>query len=142
VAKETQTVIVNAPITDVFAFLADGLNNPKWRSEVKSISLASGSGATAIYQQTMAGPGGRDIRGDYRVSEFTAPKLLSFEVIAGPARPSGRFDLTEVTPSQTELTFTIELIPTGFMKLMGGIIAKQVKAEVSNIARVAVAMGV
>src|SRR5262245_52758712 len=33
-------------------------------------------GAGATYQQTLSGPGGRRIRGDYRVTSHTPPTLL------------------------------------------------------------------
>ena len=36
------TVTIDRPIEDVFAYLADGTNNPHWRSGVVSIERASG----------------------------------------------------------------------------------------------------
>ena len=54
------TITVDRPIGDVFAYLADGTNNPRWRSGVLSIERNSSTEqAGATYQQKLRGPGGR-----------------------------------------------------------------------------------
>ncbi|NEM90808.1 SRPBCC family protein [Galbitalea soli] len=131
---------VSKPIEEVFAFLADGLNNPRWRPEVREISHVSGTGVGAVYAQTMTGPGGRAIAGDYRVTEYRAPTRLAFEVIAGPARPTGVFTLVSTGPTTTDVTFAIDLTPTGLMRLMSRMIAAQVESEAANIARLPAAL--
>ena len=88
-----------------------------------------------------AGPGGRSIRGDYRITRLDEPSRIDFEVIAGPARPTGRFALVAVTPTSTEVTFTLDLVPRGLMRLLGPMIAKQVTKEADAIVNVPAAMG-
>jgi uncharacterized protein YndB with AHSA1/START domain len=139
-AHAEQTVTVPQPITAVFDFLADGVNDPKWRPDVTSMRHVSGEGVGSLYAQTMRGPGGRSIPGDYRVTTFQRPTRLEFEVVAGPARPTGSFALKEVDATTTELTFTMDLKPRGLMIVMTPMINKQVKAEVANIANVPAAM--
>jgi uncharacterized membrane protein len=141
-AHSRQDVTVPYPIQDVYAFLADGLNDPKWRPDVIEVHLASGpaSGVGAVYAQTMKGPGGRPIKGDYRITVAEPPKRIDFEVIAGPARPTGRFELSELSPSSTEVSFTLDVVPTGLMKLMSSMIEKQVQSETAAIARLPEAM--
>jgi hypothetical protein len=139
-AHAQHVVNVERPIAEVFAFLADGLNDPKWRPDVTSIEHVSGSGAGARYAQTMKGPGGRSIRGDYTVTGYEQPTRYDFEVTAGPARPTGSFVLREMTPTTTEVTFTMDLKPRGLMVLMSPMINKQVRAEVSNIDNLGSAM--
>ena len=139
-AHAQRTVTVPRPVGEVFAFLADGLNNPKWRPEVTSISHVSGAGVGTQYAQTMKGPGGRSIDGDYRLTTYDEPTRLEFEVTAGPARPTGSFVLREVDPTTTEVTFTLDLTPRGLMKLATPMINKQVTAEVANIDNVSRAM--
>jgi len=66
---ENETTINRSP-EDVYAFLADGLKNVAWRSGVQSIALKSGSAGAvgALYSQTLTGPGGRSIAGDYEIT--------------------------------------------------------------------------
>lgn len=141
VAHAEQVVTVARPIREVFAFLADGTNNPSWRPEVRSISHVSGSGVGAQFAQTMKGPGGRPIAGDYTITRFDEPTRLDFEVTAGPARPTGSFVLRETAPAATEVRFTIDVKPRRFMVLMTPVINKQVKREVANIAHLPTALG-
>jgi uncharacterized protein YndB with AHSA1/START domain len=133
-AHAQNAVTVNRPIADVFAFLADGLNNPQWRSgvlEIEQTSPQAGEGAS--YRQVLSGPGGRRIRGDYQITSFDPPHALTFTVTAGPARPTGRFELTEDGPTQTTVTFTLDLQPTGLMRLMNSMITKTMRAEVDQL---------
>jgi len=51
-------VTIARPVAEVFAFVADGLNAPKWRPGVLDISLASGTGLGSVYKQGVKGPGG------------------------------------------------------------------------------------
>lgn len=132
-AHETQSVTVRRPIADVFAFLADGTNDPSWRPEVRGIRHVSGTGVGAQFAQTMKGPAGRSIPGDYRITRYDDPTRLDFEVIAGPARPTGSFSLRETEPGSTEVTFTMDLTPHGAMVLLTPMINKQVRREVANI---------
>lgn len=69
-AHAENEITIHRPPLDVYAFLADGLNNPDWRSGVRSIALKSGKPGTvgAVYSQTITGPGGRSIAGDYTIT--------------------------------------------------------------------------
>jgi uncharacterized membrane protein len=132
-AHAVRTVTVERPIAEVFAFLADGLNEPKRRPGVTSITHVSGSGIGAVYAQTMKGPGGRSLRGDFQITRYDEPTRIDFEVIAGPARPTGSYVLRDAGSGSTEVTFTMDLKPRGFMILMTPMINKQVKVEVANL---------
>jgi uncharacterized protein YndB with AHSA1/START domain len=140
-AHAERTVTVNRPIGEVFAFLGDCLNEAKWCPEVISINHVSGSGVGAVYAQTMRGPGGRRIAGDFRITAFDEPNRLDFEVIAGPARPTGSYVLREDVTGATVVTFTMDLRPRGLMVLMTPLINKQVRAEVANLDRLPAAIG-
>ena len=132
------TVTIERPAEEVFDFLADGTNNKRWRSGVIDITPeagddASGQGVGAIYRQTLRGPGGRTIDGDYRVTIFERPQRLDFEVIAGPARPKGSYLLRADGPSSTSVTFALDLQPRGLMKLMGPMVGRQMEKEVAAL---------
>ena len=47
----TNTITINRPIGDVFAFIHDGTNATKWRPGVLDVAHASGQGLGAIYRQ-------------------------------------------------------------------------------------------
>ncbi|WP_308467287.1 SRPBCC family protein [Rathayibacter soli] len=127
--------------TEVFAFLADGMNEQRWRNAVRSVSLASGPAGDvgAVYAQRLTGPGGREIAGDYRITEATPPTTLAFDVIAGPARPTGRFTLAPAGDG-TSVLFVLDVQPQGLMRLMGRMIQKTMDSEVRQLDNLARAM--
>jgi uncharacterized protein YndB with AHSA1/START domain len=131
-ARAEKTLTINRPPEAVFDFLADGANNQKWRPSVTEVEKQSGDGAGAVYRQRMKGPGGRAIDGDYRVTTFDRPRQLAFDVIAGPARPTGTFTLAPEGEG-TRLTFVLELQPKGVMRLMSPMIVKTMQGEVANL---------
>ena len=138
-AHAEHTVTVERPIEQVFAYVADERNDPRWRSgvlEIERVSEQTGQGATV--RQVMKGPGGRRIRGDYRITTYEPPRRFEFQVIAGPARPAGRFALSEDGPGRTRLSFAMDVQPKGLMRLMAGMIAKQLNTEVTAIDRLKV----
>ena len=130
---ENESTISRSP-EDVYAFLADGLHNPKWRSGIQDIALKSGtSGALgAVYGQTLTGPGGRPIAGDYEITTADPGQHLSFQVVAGPARPSGEYHLS-AAPGGTKVRFTLDLQPKGLMKIAGPMIARTMQTEVAQL---------
>jgi uncharacterized protein YndB with AHSA1/START domain len=127
-------VTINRPAREIFDYLADGTNNTSWRSGVLEIERTSADGGQgATYRQVLAGPGGRRNAGDYRVTVFDPPRRLEFQVIAGPARPAGAFELTENGSGATAVRFALDLEPTGFMRLMTRMIAQQMRREVAAL---------
>jgi hypothetical protein len=55
--EASNTGEIHRPASEVFEFLADGTNDPRWRSGVMYVKLRAGSGQGAVYeQQPMASP--------------------------------------------------------------------------------------
>ncbi len=129
------TVTIRRPAADVFSYLADGSHNSEWRSGVIEIRRTSATdGEDATYRQVLSGPGGRRIDGDYRVTVFEPPRRLEFEVTAGPARPTGTFELSDGPElGSTVVRFALDLQPTGVMKLMTPMITRQMRREVAQL---------
>jgi uncharacterized protein YndB with AHSA1/START domain len=128
------TVTINRPVDDVFSYLADGTHNREWRSGVLEIERTSpGDAEGATYRQILAGPGGRRIDGDYRVTVYEPPSRLAFSVTAGPARPEGLFELTGLPDNSTRVRFALDLKPAGAMKLMTPMISRQMQKEVAQL---------
>ena len=128
------TVTVNRPQKDVFDYLTEGTHNREWRAgvlEIERTSAAEGQGAT--YRQVLSGPGGRRIDGDYQVTVFEPPRRLEFQVTAGPARPTGVFELREDADQSTRVRFSLDLNPSGLMRLMTPMISRQMRREVAQL---------
>jgi uncharacterized protein YndB with AHSA1/START domain len=132
-AHAENRIVIDRPAKEVFDFLLDGANNPKWRTGILDIQRKPGTppGVGAAFTQGMKGPTGR-IDADYVVRECVPGSLIRFEVTAGPARPTGVFAL-EKKGTSTEVTFTLDFQPKGLAKLMDPMIAKQMRVEVAAL---------
>jgi hypothetical protein len=129
------TVTVNRPAGAVFDYLADGMNNRHWRNGVLVIErTSSADGLGATYRQvTNSGPGGRPLPEDYRVTVFDPPRRLEFLITAGPARPTGVFELTENPDQSTQVRFALDLKAAGFLKLLTPMITPRLQREVDAL---------
>jgi carbon monoxide dehydrogenase subunit G len=131
----THEVKIERSPHDVFAFLADGENDPKWRPGVADVKRESGEGAGAVFRQGVKGPMGKRVDADYRLTEYDPDSALAFEVIAGPVRPHGRYELLPDGDS-TRVRFTLECELSGAKKLMmRRSVEKSMRDEVANLER-------
>jgi carbon monoxide dehydrogenase subunit G len=131
----TNEVTIERSPEEVFAFLADGENDGRWRPGVLDVARVSGEGVGAFYRQGVRGPMGRRVAADYRVTEYEPGRALAFAVAGGPVRPRGRFDLSPA-PGGTRVRFTLESELSGVKRvLMARMVARTMASEVGNLAR-------
>ncbi|MGH7204273.1 MAG: SRPBCC family protein, partial [Candidatus Levyibacteriota bacterium] len=78
--KATASITIDKPVSEVFSFLVKGENNKRWRKDVTEIKLISGNahGVGAHYLQRMNGPFGKQIEGDYKITEYVVNNVLGF----------------------------------------------------------------
>jgi uncharacterized membrane protein len=127
------SITIDRPVNSVFNFIADGTNNPLWRSSVTDIERVPGkpTGLGAVFKQGLKGPGGR-IDGDYEIVEYQPDQLIRFQVITGPARPTGTYKF-EAVGSSTRVTFILHFEPKGLTKLMDPMITSSMKSEIAML---------
>ncbi len=129
-------VTIARPIEDVFSFIADGEQCPKWRSGVLDIKRISGEGVGTRYAQGVSGPMGRRIAADYEITAFEPNRRIEFQTTAGPVRPHGRYDF-EATDGGTRLTFALDATVAGLRKiLMGSMVQRTMDTEVAALDKV------
>jgi uncharacterized protein YndB with AHSA1/START domain len=136
--EATNRVEIERPPSDVFAFLADGTNDRRWRSGVLDIRLKSGRQRGAIYEQGVKGPFGRRIPADYEVTAYEPVSRIAFRTMAGPVRPEGSYEL-EPAGTGTRVTFTLRCEPTGLGKL-SPMVARTMRSEVAQLDRLRAAL--
>lgn len=115
----SRTIVIKRPVADVFAYVSDGRNGPRWRPGVLDVEHVTGEGVEATYRQGVRGPGGRRIAADYQVTALEANRRMAFRAIAGPVRPTGEFRFEE-RPDGTALTFSLEEPLSGWKRLVFG----------------------
>jgi uncharacterized membrane protein len=135
-AQAEHAVVISRPVEEVFAFIADGENCPRWRTGVIDIKRVSGEGVGTRYAQVVSGPMGRRIAADYEITVFQPNERIEFQTVAGPVRPHGRYDFSP-TDGGTRLVFALDASLGGLRGLlMGSMVQRTMDGEVHAIERV------
>jgi uncharacterized protein YndB with AHSA1/START domain len=127
------SVSIRRPVSEVFAFVADGENAMRWRPGVLDVSHQSGEGLGAIFRQGVKGPGGRRIAADYEITAFEPDRRIAFRAIAGPVRPTGEYRFAAEGDGAT-LSLALDATLTGWKRLlMSRAVQSTMDSEVRNL---------
>src|SRR3970040_2754814 len=134
------STVINRPIAEVFAFVANSENHPKWEMNVQKVQMLSSApnGVGTTYQCELKLPG-QSAKSKFEITEYEANKKIAFEgEAAGPAKPKGSFLFESVTGG-TQITSLPRPEFRGLFRLlepmMAGYIRKNNVAHLSNLKR-------
>ncbi len=123
------STLVDRPIEDVFAFIGNPLNTPKWQTIVSRIEQvvpgAVGVGSKFNVQAQMMG---RAMQGLMEVTAYEPPNKFGFTNKAGPVEIAATITLQSVG-SGTKITINIQANPGGLFKLAEGPMTHQIKTQ-------------
>jgi len=125
-----ESIVINRPVDEVFAFVANFENHPKWESNFQKVKLLTStpSGVGAQYQCDMKLPG-QTATSKFEITEYQVNKKIVFEgEPAGPAKPDGSF-LFEAVPGGTKITLVPQPKFRGFFKLLEPMMAGYVRKQ-------------
>ena len=127
-------VVIRRDAMSVYDFLLDARNLPRWRAGVRSIELESGAAGTkgAVYRQTVAGPGGRAVCGDFEITEARPGAEIQYRGLGGPARMRGGYYLSTEGGS-TRVRFALECEPRGLLARLKSPLCRRMKSEVCQL---------
>lgn len=131
-----ESVTIDRPIEEVFEFIADGENDPRWCPAVKEIRKVSGNGLGkgAAYEMHHT-PGGMNFDARVEVVDYERPRLLKWVMTDSGHTLHGTYEL-EAVNGKTRLTQTSEITFEGWLRIPGlimkGRIARDVKKELGK----------
>ena len=135
--QASYSVTINRPVGDVFAFVADGEQCPRWRPGVLDITRAGGASTGGVgtrYLQGVKGPMGRRISADYEITVYEPDRRIEFKTVAGPARPHGSYEFASTDDGGTKLTFALDATLSGIRGMfMGGAVQRTMDDEVKTL---------
>ncbi len=123
------TTVIDRPIETVFAFLAEGTNDPTFSPRVQEISKVTGGpvGVGTVFASTVK-DGGMKTRREFELTEFEAPTKIrwterSKNVVTVP---SGGYDLSS-EGATTRVRLFNELAGHGLGRLIVGFALKSAR---------------
>ncbi len=132
---------IDRPVEDVWKFMSDFSNTPKWSPDIVEMKQTSpgslGVGTTLLIRhpkQSLTG----------RVTEYEPNRSFVFEVASGPARGTKVGYRMEGIEQNTRLTYTFDFKLEGFYRLLGPLVTgratkrgqAEAEANVRNVKRI------
>jgi uncharacterized protein YndB with AHSA1/START domain len=131
------TVVIDRPIEEVFAFLADGENDKKFSSRVIEIAKTTDGppGVGTVYASTVKDAGVKTKR-EFKLTEFEPPKRIRWtELSKNPVVvPEGGYDLAPGGDG-TQLTFFNVLEGRGLGVLIAGFALRSARKGADEFAQ-------
>lgn len=136
-AKFEITVDINRPIEEVFAFISNPENLPRWRASALEIKRNSSEplsvGSVVRGRFTFLG---RPFDGDLEIIAHEPHAKYGTKMVGGPFPLEARYTL-EPTANGTQLTMVVEGTPGGFFKLAEPLVVSLAKrsyeADLNNL---------
>lgn len=128
-AQIKNSITINRPIEQVFAFVADYRNNVKWQTGVIAAEFTSpapvGVSTTFKYDAEIMG---RKMETTGELTTYDPPRKIAWKSTSGPFPMFGSTTFESVD-GWTLVTDTIEAEPGGFFKLAEPLLMKQMQGQ-------------
>src|SRR5215470_6788162 len=126
----TNTITINLPPAEVFAYLAEFENVPRWNYAISETSKTT-TGPVSVgsrYRQTRTIPGRSEET--FEVTEFEPDRVLSIRGTLGPFYGDLTYELT-VAGRGTTLTNTVNLRASGPLRPIAALASSRVRTAVA-----------
>jgi uncharacterized protein YndB with AHSA1/START domain len=131
------TTTINRPIEQVFAFLGDGENDPKFSPRVQQIERGTDgpSGVGTVFKSTVKDAGLTTQR-EFRLTEFEAPSKIRWSEQSKNmiTVPEGGYDLAPDGDGATRMTIFNNFEGHGFGKVMLPLAARAARKDADALA--------
>ncbi len=131
-----ETAHIDRPIEEVFAYLADGENDPKFSPRVQEIAKTTEGppGVGTVYASTVK-DAGMTTKREFRLTEFEAPSRIRWSEQSKNlvTATSGGYDLA-AEDGGTRLTVFNELEGHGFGKLLAPLALRAARKDADSFA--------
>lgn len=127
--KIEESIVVNRPIEEVFAYIADTEKMPQWAAEVVDAKKTSegpvGVGTTLTIAVKILG---RRVENTHEVTMFVPNSKFAFKTTSGPI-PSVATESVEAVEGGTRFSIVAEAEPGGFFKLAEPIVERMIQRQ-------------
>jgi hypothetical protein len=131
------TAEIDRPIAEVFAFLADGTNDPKFSPRVLHIAKKTDgpTGVDTVYASTVKDAGLKSTR-QFRITEFVEPTTIRWVELSKNLVTvvEGGYDLEAVSDTSTRVRIFNELEGHGVGKVIAGVALTAARKDADDFA--------
>lgn len=132
------SAVIDRPINEVFAFLADGTNDPRFSPRVQQIEKTTDGpvGVGTVFESKVRDAGMTTSR-RFELTVFEAPTTIRWAERSKNmvTVPEGGYDLEAVGDTQTKVTIRNQLEGHGFGKLIVGFALRAAIKDAPDLAQ-------
>jgi len=126
------STVINRRVEDVFAVLADLVNDPKWRREwVDARATTEGSLGVGSRCVLIGKAMGQRTEAEYEITDYDLNRRVAWKTVRGPL-PLTFFRAVSVTDGATRVTIGYDAEARGAMKLAGPLLAAMGKRALAG----------
>jgi uncharacterized protein YndB with AHSA1/START domain len=131
VIRFTNTIEIERPRNEVFAYLGDLEHTPEWNWAVDETTKTTEgpAGVGTEYRQTRSVP--TRATETLRITAFEEPRLVAVEGTLGPFPARLSYELKDEGRHTTVIN-TVELDPPGMLRIASPILSRRIKASVAD----------
>lgn len=134
------SVVINQPLKKVFDYVTNSENAPEWKSRLLKVKRTSqgpvGVGTTEVHVGKILG---WKPETKVEITAYEPNKEVGFKTVSGPLAAKGKVTFESVE-SGTKVTITAGRQPSGFLKLIGPLVAgmaqKQLETDLAKLKEV------
>jgi carbon monoxide dehydrogenase subunit G len=131
------TTTINKPIDEVFAFLADGTNDPKFSPRVQEIKKTTDGpvGVDTVFASKVKDAGMTTSR-EFKLTEFEQPTKIRWTELSKNmvTVPAGGYDLEPAGDGATKVTIHNEFAGHGVGKVLVGLASRSARKDADAFA--------
>lgn len=131
------TAEIDRPIAEVFAFLADGTNDPKFSPRVLHIEKKTDgpTGVDTVYASTVKDAGLKSTR-EFRITEFAEPTKIRWAELTKNlvTAVEGGYDLEAISETRTKVRIFNVLEGHGVGKVIAGVALTAARKDADDFA--------
>jgi len=126
--KAERTVVIDRPVEEVFAYVADQTNTPNWQAGLVEVQRTTagpiGVGTKHTFVRNFIG---RRMEADNEYVAYEPNRLVTFRTTSGPSLVASY--LFDAVPDGTRLTSRVELQGAGLFGLLEPVIGAGLRRE-------------
>lgn len=128
-----QSIVINRPLAEVFAFAADPANDSRWNEPIIATRLLTAGpvGAGAVFQHTVCFLG-RRFETTVEVTAYEPNARACVRTIGGPLRSTGCRLFEAAGEGATRLTITVSGEAVGLFRLAAALAAPAVERQLAH----------
>jgi uncharacterized membrane protein len=127
-----RTVVIERPVTQVFAFAADPANDAQWQAGlVRHEGLPEQQLAPGMRWVEVRRVPGRQVRVTVELTAYEPDWRVGFRALDGPVRPTGEMRFEQDSGGRTQMTYEADFRVVGFLRPLESLLARRNARDVA-----------